>query len=309
MSNRLKISLLTAGASAVLLVLLGYVYLYLMPKGPELTEMGPLDNGTSNFVIHAYQNTDRVHIRVWSHKPTSWRDGDNILFVMHGAGRNAEEYLRSWINYADETSTLLLAPEFASLFSRVITNDYAEGNLHTYFGTKNPEAEWAFRVIENTFDHIVSQNRLSNTSYDMFGHSAGGQFIHRMVILMPEARIGTAIAANAGTYTFPDFSIDFPYGLNRLSMDLEDLRQPLNAHLVLLLGELDNTKNQGILDQSVLAMAQGAHRLARGNNFFDSAKQVAMENNFEFNWQLKAVPGVGHDFREMAKHAAPFLSK
>lgn len=88
---------------------------------------------------------------------------------------------------------MLVAPEFASPFSGITTNDYADGNLFTYFGSRNFREEWAFAVVENAFDYIVEQNNLTNGVYDIFGHSAGAQFVHRVVLLMPEAKIDKAI--------------------------------------------------------------------------------------------------------------------
>ena len=38
----------------------------------------------------------------------------------------------------------------------------------------------------------------------MFGHSAGGQFVHRFVQFKPNSRVNYAISANAGWYTVPD---------------------------------------------------------------------------------------------------------
>lgn len=301
---RLGATLLTVSS---LSILTGCVFLYQMPKGPELTVKSPLEAGLDSFVMTAYRNTDRVSIKIHTYLPKDWQDGDDILFVMHGAGRNADDYLNAWIDYADANTTLLVAPEFASRFARYITNDYQEGNLFTFFGSRNPRQEWAFTVIENTFDYLIEQNALSNDSYNLFGHSAGAQFIQRMVMLMPEARINHAVAANAGTYTFPDSNVDYPYGLGNLQADDLKLQNSFGTKLTILLGELDNTADQGILDQSDRAMAQGDHRLARGQNLYISAKRVADASDLSFAWGLHTVPDVGHDFRRMSMAAQGFF--
>lgn len=82
---------------------------------------------------------------------------------------------------------MLVAPEFENKFYNVVTNDYQEGNLKSYFGWSNPESEWAFTVVENVFDHVNTVNGLSLDRYDIFGHSAGGQFVQRMVALKPHS--------------------------------------------------------------------------------------------------------------------------
>lgn len=303
MRTLLKVILPTLGLLSLLAVV-GYVYIYVLPKGPEKTTPQPLATGKSAFVIDAHRGKGKKSIRVWTYRPPQWTSGDRILFVMHGAGRNAEDYLDTWVDAAAANNALLVAPEFASQFSRIITNDYGEGNLFTFFGVKNPRDEWAFTVVENIFDYVVEQNALTNTSYDIFGHSAGGQFVQRMVMLSPEAKIDTAIAANAGSYLFPDDSINYPYGMNRTGLNQSDVSEAFERHLVILLGELDNTAELGILDQTELGMAQGPHRLARGKTLFSQSAKLAEVKQLVFNWQMETVSGVGHNYSRMSDYAA-----
>ncbi len=301
-----NMKMLKAAAAVVLLgvvslATLGYAYVSWMPRGPEKTEVAATPSGKGSFVMTAYATSDRRTIRVWTYRPESWTDESPVLFVMHGMGRNAETYLDAWTESADRNGILLVAPEFESRFARYVTSDYQEGNVRTFFGTANPESEWAFTVIENIFDHLNAANGWSLKAYDMFGHSAGGQFVQRMVMLKPDARIGRAVAANAGTYSFADEGIAYPFGLKSVQ---HDLARSYAINLVVLLGELDNTADQGLLDQSKSAMAQGDHRLERGMNFYAAAKDDALSQGLGFEWQLQVVPGVGHDFRRMAEAAS-----
>ena len=288
----------------VVIVAVGYLYLYVLPTGPERTEAKPFATGKDSFVINAYKHTDRKTIRVWTYKPAEWTPADPVLFVMHGMGRNAEDYLDAWTELAEQKGIMLIAPEFASKFYRVITNDYQEGNLKSYFGWQNPESEWAFTVVENVFDHVNNVNGLSLDGYHIFGHSAGGQFVQRMVAMKPQSRIKKAIAANAGTYSFMDEEAPYPYGLGDVNYDLQG---SFAKNLVVLLGELDNNAQQGRLDQTEMAMEQGANRLERGANFFQASKTVAGNNGFDFNWQIQVVPDVGHEYKRMSEAAAKLL--
>jgi hypothetical protein len=163
----LKILLLSAISVVLLLSITAYIYLYVLPKGPEITEIRPPKVGKDAFIINAHKVSKRKTIKVWTYKLQSWTDQDKMLFVMHGGGRNADDYLNAWVELADEHNLFIIAPEFENKFSRYTTNDYHEVNLFTFFCTKNPKDEWAFSVVENIFDHNKSVNTITNTTYDI----------------------------------------------------------------------------------------------------------------------------------------------
>lgn len=286
----------------------GYIYLYKLPKGPAITEVQVLKNGRDSFVIFAYQNSERKSIKVWTYKPEYWENKDKIVFVMHGGGRNADDYLDAWKEIADENNFLVIAPAFENKFSKYTTNDYQEGNLFTFFGTSNPKEEWAFQVIENIFNHLQATNNITNETYDIFGHSAGGQFVHRMIMLMPEARIKNAIAANAGFYTLPVENLEYPYGLKNTPVKEKSVKEAFRKRLIVLLGENDNDPDLGTFRETALAMQQGQHRLERGSNFYKTAKHLASEKTWDFNWQIDTVANVGHNYRKMSSRAVKYLT-
>ncbi|MCE7057985.1 hypothetical protein LZF95_25090 [Algoriphagus sp. AGSA1] len=290
-----------------ILVIGGYVYLYVLPKGPVITEVKPLKTGKDAFVIYAYNNSKKKSIRVWTFKPEKWADNDKIVFVMHGGGRNAEDYLDVWQDLAKENNLLIIAPEFENSLAKYTTNDYQDGNLFTFFGSKNSKDNWAFKVIENIFDHIKTTNSITNKRYDIFGHSAGGQFVHRMVLLYPEARIETAIAANAGLYTFLDKSLSYPYGIKNIELENDKIKNSFSKQLILLTGELDNNANLGTFTSTDLAMKQGQNRLERGANFFDAAKEYADQNNLTFNWKIDTIKSVGHEYKKMSENSIEWI--
>lgn len=113
-----------------------------------------------------------------------------------------------------------------------------------------------------------------------------------------------AITANAGSYSFINNAVPYPYGLDSVNYNIIN---SFGKQLVILLSELDNNAALGRLDQSESAMKQGAHRLERGKNFFKSAQDMADKQEIEFNWSLQVVPHVGHDYRRMSEAAASLL--
>lgn len=303
----LKIALFIAAGLLVVLPVSAYVYLYVLPKGPELTAPAPTPSGKASFVVRAHEGAQHRTIRVWTYRPANWQAGGDVLFVMHGMSRNAEEYLDTWVDVANRDNRLLIAPEFENPFFRFVTNDYQEGNLLSALGVANPRSEWAYSTIERIVDRLNDMNGWSIAQYDMFGHSAGGQFVQRMAMLAPESRLRTGIAANAGSYTFPEDDVAFPYGLRGVDASAIDLATAFRRNIIVLVGEKDADANQGVLDDSPPAMLQGPHRLARGKNFFDAARQAAGAQGLPFEWQLVIVPGVGHENQKMAVAAADLL--
>lgn len=305
--KRLKVALVIVAGLLVALPIAAYAYLYVLPKGPELTAPAPTPAGKASLVLRAHDGPQHRSIRVWTYKPANWQAGDDVLFVMHGMSRNAEEYLNTWVGTADTKNTLLIAPEFDNPFYRYVTNDYQDGNLFTALGFANPPPEWAYATIEKIVDHLNVVNGWSIAGYDMFGHSAGGQFVQKMAMLAPKSRMRTGIAANAGAYTFPDRDIAFPYGLKGVDAAAIDLENAFGRNVIILLGENDADANQGVLDESQPAMRQGPHRLERGQNLFEAARAMAADNGLPFEWRLKVVPGVGHENQKMAAAAADLL--
>lgn len=292
----------------IVLITSGYIYLYKIPKGPELTEVRTLKNKSDSFVMYAYKNSERKSIKVWTYKPENWKNRDRILFVMHGGGRNADDYLDAWKEISEKNNVLVIAPEFENKFSKYTTNDYQEGNLFTFFGSRNPKEEWAYQVIENIFDQIKKTNSITNENYNIFGHSAGGQFVHRMIMLMPEARIENAIAANAGFYTLPEEDLEYPYGLKNTPITDSSIKESFTKKLIILLGENDNDPKLGTFRETELAMQQGKHRLERGSNFYKTANTLAKEKLWDFKWEIDTIQNVGHNYREMSSQAIKYIA-
>lgn len=265
-----------------------------------------LADGSGKFeFIDAKGNADRP-ITVWYYRPKSFERNRPILFVIHGRDRNGSEYRDAWIEQAERDGYLLLCPEF----SHKHYPDHHKFNLGYMFDDddrpRNKE-QWSFMAIEHLFDRVVESNSLDAKRYTIYGHSAGGQFVHRMAIFLPEARFSVAIAANPGWYTMPSTSVNFPYGLKGTGTSEEHLRRVLERRLVLLLGTSDQIPNDENLLTTDEANAQGPHRFARGQTFFRAGEDAARQLNADFKWSLIEVPGVGHDNAKMAPAASKLV--
>ncbi|EAZ91941.1 alpha/beta hydrolase [Crocosphaera chwakensis] len=254
------------------------------------------------FIFTDYNENPEKPITVWSYFPANLTKLTPIIFVLHGVERNGREYRNIWANYAKQNNFILLVPEFSKQYYPK-SRHYQQGNMFQRSGKPIDHSQWTFTTIERIFDAVKINQNLETENYIIYGHSAGAQFVHRLVMFNPKARFETAIAANSGWYTMPNFGIPFPYGLGNSGIEKNTLKQILTKKLIILLGTKDTNENDKHLRQTPQANEQGKHRLARGQFFYETAKKIAMKENINFQWQLIEVEGVNHSNLEMSKAA------
>jgi poly(3-hydroxybutyrate) depolymerase len=245
-------------------------------------------------------------ICVWYHLPEAIGPATPVLFVMHGVNRDADRYRDEWSALADQHGFVLVVPEFNEA-SFPGSAGYNLGNILDRDGRPVPRERWSFSALEPLFDRVRALTGTRVERYDLYGHSAGAQFVHRYVMFMPDARVRRAVAANAGWYTLPDRDVTYPYGLAGQRLPPVDLRRLFQQPLTILLATADNDPAYPNLRRTPEAMAQGPHRLARGEFFFGSAAAAAAALGTDFRWTLEKVDGVGHDNGAMAAPAAALL--
>lgn len=265
----------------------------------------PIRPGQGSFEFEGAESVTGRPVRVWYDAPQRDLDTARILIVVHGHERNARAYRADWTRLIKDRHVLLLAPEFpADYFS---DEEYNLGNMVDGDGDRQPEDEWTFRVIESLFRFVKSSLDSQANDYVMFGHSAGAQFVHRFVEFGSPRHLRKAVAANAGWYTVPDDSEEFPYGLDGVTRDEDSMRRVFQSRLVVMLGADDNDPDDDSLRRDDQADEQGTNRLDRGLYFFRAARESADDHDLEFAWSLQVIPGVGHSHTEMARAAAPVL--
>ncbi len=210
------------------------------------------------------------------------------------------------MGYAAQHKALLLVPEFSERdFPGSIHYSLGNMKLNTD-GTMNT-TETTFAILERLFDYVVKTTGNHSKGYRIYGHSAGAQLVHRMILFTPTSRAELAVAANAGWYTLPDFSIRFPYGLQDSGLTEAVLKKAFEKKFMVLLGEGDTDPYHPSLRRTAEAMKQGEDRYQRGVNFFYTAKETASRLNAPFSWELKTVAKAGHSDAAMASAAAEIL--
>jgi len=223
-----------------------------------------------------------------------------VVFVMHGVGRDADRYLAEWRDIALKNDIVVVVPEFSQIHFPG-SEGYNFGHVFDSNGKLRPRGQWAYSAIEPLFDALRSHEKLLAERYWLFGHSAGAQFVHRLVMLGVTKRMIAAISANSGSYMFPLDEVDWPFGLRGAPATASAER--FASPMILMLGDADSDPNHRSLPRQQAAMAQGPHRFARGQNFYQTSREIAAQQGYHFNWSCLVVPGVAHDNAGMARAA------
>ncbi|WP_378954624.1 alpha/beta hydrolase [Pelosinus sp. sgz500959] len=272
-------------------------------------ESNQLSSGAGMFTMSETTGVNNDNLRVFYYRPSTWTPEKEIVIVLHGVQRNAEEYRNQWEKYADTYNLLVICPDFsADKYPGV--GYYNVGNMmntDNENGIVQSREKWIFPVIDRVFDEVHARVSATTDTYTLFGHSAGAQFVHRYFLFSLESKAKKIISANAGWYTMPDREAPFPYGLKNIAITNEDLAKAFAKPVTILLGEND-VKTGGVLRHTELADGQGINRFERGNNFFAMAKDKAEALGVPFNWKLITVPGVGHSDGGMAAAAAKLIA-
>jgi hypothetical protein len=254
----------------------------------------------SRFGEVAFETRDGQRLKAFVYRATRFDPASgSIWFVMHGAGRNADDYLKAAAPVAERHDALAIAIEFSKrVYPR--QEDYMLDVA-------------AFAEVEYVFDAVREVLGGRQDGYYLFGHSAGAQFVHRLMTFLPDARVLGAVAANAGWYTLPvsgrEAQFAMPYGLAGSALERSDVRWLFRAPLTVLLGERDTETADAdrLLRGTAEAMAQGRTRLARGQHYFATARSVARRADAPFTWRLAIVPRAAHEVTEIMPSAGFFL--
>lgn len=262
-----------------------------------------------------YDDATQKTITVYYYKPTNYSPDSRILIVLHGDTRTAYAHRLEWKASAEKHGFMLLVPCFSEA-DFPGSNSYQLGNIVS----EEPDASgfripiqkdlWTFTILERLFSDFTMREPTRRTKYTIYGHSAGAQFVHRMLFFLPEANIEYAVSANAGWYLLPDHHHEWPFGLKGIDTLADDamIRHYLQMPLLLALGDQD-LYNTNRLNTSPPAMQQGENRYSRGYFYFNYCKMLAAELGVPFGWELLSVPGVGHSNAGMAEPVAAWLAR
>ncbi len=267
--------------------------------------------GSGIVVYTDYEPFATKAMRVFYYVPEAVHGEMPIVFVLHGAERNAMEYRNALVNKAEQKGFILVVPEFSEVnFPDV--NGYQLGNIYQNgdapsAATLNAEEQWALSVIEPLFSYVKVQTKSNRTTYDIIGHSGGAQFVHRFLLLKSQARVNKIVVSAAGWYTATENEVNFPYGLKNSLLESTNINSVFAKKVFVQVGTSDNSATTTSIRRDSLANRQGVHRLARAQYFYQKAASSAATASVPFQWELKLISGLGHDFEDALPHAADLL--
>lgn len=196
----------------------------------------------------------------------------------------------------------------------------------------------SFAVIDEIIERFADKTKFPQLKkIIVIGHSAGGQFTNRFAagsqveqdIVKKHDIEFSYIVANPSTYLY--FSEERPiagthnqfavpeeeecpnynkyiYGLNKLNSYMKNTgitkikNQYANRHVIYLLGSKDNNPNSRSLVKGCRAMLQGAHRLARGQAYYNYLNHY-FGSSIADKHEINIVAGVGHNSKKIFRSA------
>jgi len=238
-------------------------------------------------------NPDRP-IVLNTYRPQGHTPERPVIIVQHGMNRNGDDYRDFWIPAADRHNLLIVAPTFPGT-AYPGSEAYNNGLILDDAGRVRPRESWVYATPARVVRALQQAGVMTATKARIYGHSAGGQFVHRMLSTQEDFPFEAAVAANAGWYSLPLLEVAFPAGLGRLGFGTADLARLFAYPLQIVAGLDDCSAAADNLPTQPEAIAQGTGRLQRAHTYFARGKREAEALGLPFNWTLTEVPGIAHD--------------
>ncbi|MBN7818291.1 alpha/beta hydrolase [Bowmanella yangjiangensis] len=229
-----------------------------------------------------------------------------VLLIIPGARRNAGQYRDHWHALALKYGFIVLAIG-CNNHTCPTEYDYNLGGLQNEQGQEQALANQFFSAPELVFHDFVDKFASRQRQFALYGHSAGGGFVHLYMLARSNAPVSQAVSANAAFFTMPELQMPFPFGLHNTAFDAQDVNAWLRKPLTFMLADNDLGPRTKPLSNSEQANLQGRNVFARGLAFYAKAINWASGQKLQPTWALEVVHGVGHDSARIAPHAVKYL--
>ena len=209
------------------------------------------------------------------YRPAGALEGASVLVAVHGISRNAREQAEAFAEYADRCGVVVVAPLFpAELYPRYQQLGLARDSIF-------PRPDLALARI---LDEVGELTGARTERVYLFGHSGGGQFVHRYAMAYPQQVIAVAMGA-PGWYTFPDRSLSYPLGIRKAST-AGLIRMRANRFLRVPMAVSER------LDER-----QGDNRLQRGRRWIKAMREAARARGYSTRYEFHRLERCNHKFQ------------
>lgn len=260
--------------------------------------------GRSTLTFVGPLHADRP-IEVNVYRPDDHGPDDPVVIVQHGMLRNGDDYRDFWIPAAEKHCLLIVAPTFSDKHFPG-AESYNNGLIVDDAGSVRTSDQWLYAVPARVFAALRRGGVTRRAKARLFGHSAGGQFAHRLLATQSHDPFEAVIAGNPGWYTLPTLQCAFPEGLGRLGLDEAALARWFAYPMHIFAGDQDISTDDPNLPAQAEALRQGPHRYARAHFMYDFARNEAERLGLPFKWELIRIDGIGHDGAAMSRAAAAY---
>lgn len=217
----------------------------------------------------------------------SKRDQYALAVIVHGSMRNAQQYRDAFLDFAEATNTIILAP----LFPGGITEPW-ESDSYKFVRVKDMEYD---QVLLAMVDEVSAHYGISGERFLLHGFSGGGQFVHRFFYLHPERLLGVSIGA-PGNITDLDQTKPWYLGVSDYGekfgtvLPLEEMRR---VPVLMVIGS-DDLETWMINDKQAPFWIDGLE--LTGDNRVDRLR--TLRDSFEregISVRYEELPGVSHE--------------
>ena len=277
---------------------------WLLPKRKREMAVRPIPAGESISCIRERTGMNQDALCLYYYCPCRWTEKDAVFIAFHGFGRNGAEYCKALRKLAEKRNMLIVCPE---LTERKYPGAgwYQEGGIMDTDGHVREKEKRTFSVVDRIVEEVKSRTQATGKVI-LFGHSAGGQFVHRWALLGGKKVVDVIAVANSGWFTMPDRDIDYPYGIKNVGVTDKELAEAFAKPVILFMGGNDVGRKPPFRDTPE-ADAQGMNRMERCTKYFHQCRAKAEELQVPFLWKLETVEGVAHQGVKMAEGAAAYI--
>ena len=144
----------------------------------------------------------------------------------HRATRHEPQWrgiLRGMVPAAERHGLLIVAITFSKeAWPDAVT--YNNGHVLAENGSLRPRECWSQAIPGRVFALLREAGVTRRDKTYLWGHSAGGQFVHRLLATQPHGIFEAVGASNSGWYTFPTLDLHYPRRARRHRFDARGCR-------------------------------------------------------------------------------------